>query len=200
MKGALGMNYQSIGGDKDSSDNIVGFTVNSQVGYRWNRWEVNLASYVTFGKFSNIHFLVTDQLDAVATGPVRTINFIPLLKFFTNWLPIPNRNFYLAAGPSVSQRTFWPREYHVEVGNLGEDYKINYLDYGGFAAIGIEEISTFKEENPSYLEIIFGLTQSRKITVVDASNNKKVRVVHDDEAGPNIKTFVLMLNLGVTFF
>ncbi|RLA65426.1 MAG: hypothetical protein DRQ88_03245 [Epsilonproteobacteria bacterium] len=200
LKGALGMNYQSIAGEDESSDNIVGLTVNTQFGYRWDQFELDLASYVTFGKSHNIHFKVGDELQAIVSGMVRTVNFVPLLKFYTHWVPIQKRNLYFSAGPSFSLRTFWTNNYTVLTGELDEGYKITYHDTGIFAAVGIEELSTFKEENPSYFEILFGYTKSRKITVVDASNNQKVRVVHSDEAGPNIRTIILMFNLGITFF
>ncbi len=200
LKGSVGMNYQSISGDNNTSDNMVGLTLSTQFGYRWNMFELAIASYVTFGKVQNLHFVIENVFEATASGMVRTLNFLPLLRYYTPWIPIPNRNLYFSGGPNFSMRTLWPSDYTVTTGELGEGYKITYIDTGLLMAVGIEEVSAFKEENPSFFEIMLGYSKSKRITVVDASNNKKVKVVHDDKAGPNIMTFILMLNLGITFF
>jgi len=200
LKGSIGMNYQSINDERNTSSGLVGLSINTQFGYRREQFEVDLASYVTFGKADNVYFNVGDEFEVIADGSVRTFNFVPLLKYYTNWTPLPKRNFYVAAGPSWSLRTFWPTEYEVIEGELNDNYKITYRDMGIFGAFGLEEFSTFKEENPTFVEIMIGYSKSRKITVVDASDNQKVKIVHTDDVGPNIKSFVLMLNLGITLF
>ena len=200
LKGSLGINYQSIGGEKATSDDVVGIGINTSFGYRWDQLEMALASYVTFGESKNHHFKVGDFFEGTADGLVRNVTFTPLLKFYTGWIPIPNRTIYISLGPSFGLRTFWPRRYTLTVGEIKEDYKITYQNNGFYGAIGIEELSTFKEENPTFFELMLGFTRAKKITIVDTTNKKKVKVVRVDKAGPNIRTIVMMLNLGITFF
>lgn len=199
LKGGLGLSQATIHAFDDSEDHMTGFGFNTQFGYRFTNWEINLASYIYWGTIDDLRFRANGA-SVVGSGGFRHVSFGPVFKYIFNWQPIRDWNFYVGLGPTWSMQTVRLREFQTTSGVFTSDYKLTYISRGGMLSIGIEEILPFKEMHPVYLEILYSYKKSKDVSVVDASNFAEVRTISTEESEQDIRGSFIMINAGITLF
>lgn len=199
LKGGLGLSQATIHAFDSSEDHMTGFGFNTQFGYRFEKWEVNLASYIYWGKIDDLRFHANNT-SVVGSGAFRHVSFGPVFKYLFEWQPIKSWNFYMGAGPSWSMQTVRLQEFQTTTGTFSKDYKLTYISRGGMISFGIEELLPFKEMHPVYLEILYSYKKSKDVSVVDASDFTEVRTISTEETKQDIRGSFIMINAGITLF
>ena len=204
LKGGVGVGHSSFRGAQSSKDRFVGYGVNTQFGYRWKVWELNLASYIFFGKVDDITFK-TSTLEIHGSGSYRSFNFAPMIKYLTPYSPISTWKLYVSAGPTWSFKTFNLNQFSTRSQTdpnqtFDDNNKITYLSNGASVAVGLEEIDIWKDSGPMFLELLFNYNYSQKIFIVDASDTKRVETVSKENTRPKTKDTTWILSVGITIF
>lgn len=199
LKGGLGVSQAQIKAIGDTKDYMTGFGFNTQFGYRFTQWEVNLASYIYWGEIDDLQFSATGST-VFGDGTFRHVSFGPIFKYTTNWQPFNGYHFHLGLGPVWSLQTVKLNEFETTAGEFEADYKLSYRSTGGMLVIGVEEILPFKEMHPVYVELLFSYTESSRVYLSDASNFAEVRPISESESEQSIRGHFVMINAGITFF
>ncbi len=131
---------------------------------------------------------------------MRTVSFGPLLKYITFYQPLENWHLYGSLGPTWSIKTVKIEEYRTDSQTFRENDKLTYISRGGIVTFGIEEILNYKEEHPVYLEFLYGFYKAKKVSLVDASNNREVQTLSTETADNDIEDHIYMINFGMTIF
>lgn len=200
LKGGLGLNFQSLIDHEQTEDELFGLAVNTSFGYRFVDFEINTASYITMGHADNLNFQVGNELDVNADSNYWAVNFLLLFKYYTNINVYKKTQLYFSLGPGIAIQTFWPTNYTVTTGDLNGSEKITYETIGIYGTIGIEEKTLFKEEFPTFLELLWGFNRSYKTSLIDVEDSKTTAIILTDDDHSNFQNFVLIINFGVTFF
>lgn len=199
LKAGLGLSQASVHAFDESEDSFAGFGFNNQFGYRFIDWEINLASYIYWGKVNDLRFKANGDL-VQGTGGFRHVSFGPVLKYTFKWRPVDGWNFYLGAGPSWSIQTIKLANFQVGPGVFSEKYKLTYISSGAMLAVGIEEILLFKEMHPVYLEIVYSYKVSQELTISDATDFTEVKTISEEESEQKIRSSFIMINAGIVLF
>jgi len=200
LKGGLGVNFQALYGENLNNDDVFGLAANTSVGYRFTDFALTIASYGSIGRANNIYFKVGDELEAYANTNYWLINFLFLPKYYTNINVFKKNQLYFSLGPGIAIQTFWPTSYTVIKGNLNDSDKITYETLGIYGTIGIEERTLFPSDHPTFLELLWGYNKSYKTNLVSVSDEKTIDVLVTDSNSSNFNNFILMLNVGISFF
>ena len=67
LKGGLGIAQATIHAFDSSEDHMTGTGFNTQFGYRFSDWKVNLTSYIFWGKIDDLKF-EANQTSVVGSG------------------------------------------------------------------------------------------------------------------------------------
>lgn len=199
LKGGLGVNFQSIYSIDLTQDNFFGLAANTSVGYRFSDFAISIASYGSIGSANNLYFKVGDELEAYADTNFWMIDFILLTKYYTNIIVFKKNQLYFSLGPGIAIQTFWPTSYTVIKGNLSDSDKITYETFGIYGTIGIEERTLFQGEHPAFLELLWGFNKAYNTNLVRVEDEKTIDILYTDDAS-NFNNFILMLNIGISFF
>ncbi|MBK26866.1 MAG: hypothetical protein CME70_22885 [Halobacteriovorax sp.] len=199
LKGGLGLSQATIHAFDKSEDHMTGFGFNTQFGYRFSKWEINLASYFYWGKIDDLRFRANGT-SVVGSGVFRHVSFGPVFKYIFEWQPKKGWHFYAGLGPTWSMQTVKLEQFQASSGDFNSDYKLTYISRGGMLAIGIEELLPFKEMHPVYFEILYSYKKSKDVSLVDASNFAEVRTISTEESEQDIRGSFIMINAGITLF
>jgi len=203
LRGGLSINNSKLGVlseiDKDNEDESNGFGVVTHFGYKWTKWEVNASSNVSFGKVEDLTFKAGGQ-EFIGSGSYKNVTISPMLKYITDVQPIDNWFLYFTGGPVWSAQTMKLKKFII-VGKVpSKEFKLVYESFGGQLGFGIDEITKFKEMHPVYLELIFSVSTSYKVSIVDTSDFKETSILSSEEAKQDINTYSITLNFGMTMF
>lgn len=199
LKGGLGISQAQIKALRNTKDDMTGFGFNTQFGYRFTQFEINLSSYIYWGSIDDLEFNATGTTVA-GDGTFRHVSFGPIFKYITNWQPIRDWNFYFGLGPVWSLQTIKLNEFETTEGEFEDKYKLSYRSNGGMLVIGLEEILPFKEMHPVYIELLYSYTKSSRVYLSDASDFAEVRPISEGESRQDIRGNFVMINAGITFF
>lgn len=200
LKGGLGINFNTLYGENFSTNDFFGLSATTSIGYRFSNFAIAIASYGSIGRAKNIYIKVRDELEANADTNYWLINFILLPKYYTNINVFKKNQLYFSLGPGIAIQTFWPTSYTVTIGNLNDSDKITYETFGIYGTIGIEERTLFQEEHPAFFEFLWGYNKAYKTNLVSVSDEKTIDIISTDSNSNNFNNFVLMLNVGISFF
>ncbi len=207
VKGGATQSHYSIR-SQNHSQNSMNTGFNSHLSFRYLPFEFNVSSYVFFGKMrdyslfgdtSKFQFFANNQT-IETSGQIRQVMFSPNFKyifeksFYNYW------HSYIGAGPSWSLTTLHLKPYYDGSGNLRENHRISFLNFGGVLIFGMEEILPFKESHPVYVELVYGFAQTTRLYLVDASNKAQVKEVSVEDTYFNVLGHTVMLNVGLTLF
>lgn len=189
-------NSSLISAEEDSSD-TTGFGIGTSAGYKWNNWELLVASDILFGKLEDLTFQV-DASKVRGDGSFRIFSLSPMIRYFTFYALYNRWNFYVAAGPTWSLHTF------IITNDLGESNfsskkRISFENRGGSLNVGLEEVVPFKETHPAFFEIGYSYMRSKRIFVVDASDFKDVKTLSKGES-KGFYGHYFVARLGITLF
>jgi hypothetical protein len=199
LKAGLGLAQATIHAFDSSEDHMTGTGFNTQFGYRFSDWEINLNSYIFWGKVDDLRF-EANQASVVGSGTLSNVSFGPILKHIFNYQPFKGWNLYFGAGYSYSLKSVKLTDFQTTSGVFNSNYKLTYISRGPIAAIGIEEILPFKEMHPVYIELLYSNQKSKKVSVVDTTDFAEVRTITTEESRQSIKGSFIMINAGITLF
>jgi len=200
LKGGLGVNFDTLYRENFSTNDFFGLSATTSIGYRFSDFAIAIASYGSIGRAKNIYIKVGDELEANADTNYWLINFILLPKYYTNINVLKKNQLYFSLGPGIAIQTFWPTSYTIIKGNLNDSDKITYETFGIYGTIGIEERTLFQEEHPAFFELLWGYNKAYKTNLVSVTDEKTIDIISTDSNSSNFNNFVLMLNVGISFF
>lgn len=199
LRGGVNIERNRLEALNASEDHYTGTGVNTHFGYKWTRWELMASSQIHFGKIEHLEFQVGDNY-VVGNGSVRTVQIGPRAKYDIGYRPKKDWYVYTAFGPIWSMRTIKLERFQAS-GEFKDKYKVVYESVGGLFAIGIEEITKFKEMHPVYFELSYNYTRSYKVSLVDASDFTEVVILSEAEAKrQHIEAHVIAFSMGIVIF
>jgi hypothetical protein len=199
LKGGLGVAQATIHAFDSSEDHMTGTGFNTQFGYRFTDWEINLTSYIFWGKIDDLRF-EANQASVVGSGVFSNLSFGPIVKKIFEYQPIRGWNLYLGAGYSYALQTVKLKDFQASNGNFTSNYKLTYISRGPTAVLGIEELLPFKEMHAVYVELLYSNQISKKVSVVDTTDFAEVKTITTEESRQNIRGSFFMINAGITLF
>lgn len=199
LKGGIGVAQATIHAFDATEDHMFGTGFNTQFGYRFSNWEVNLTSYIYWGKIDNLRF-EANQTSVTGSGVFSNINFGPIIKHIFDYQPLHGWNLYLGLGYAYSIQTVKLDDFQSTGGNFNSKYKLNYISRGPTASIGIEELLPFKEMHAVYIELFYSNQKSKRVSVVDTTDFAEVRIITTEESRQSIRGSFFMINAGITLF
>ncbi len=196
LRAGPGLSRSTVNALNGTEDHFNALGFNTHFGYLTRRWEVNLSSYVHFGKIDGLHFTVGNN-QVEADGSFRTMFFAPMFKYVTEITPKTNWNLYFTAG-SVQSIKLAPFTDHTGVAR--PNHRINYESRGGIIGIGMQEMLPFKKMHPVYVEFLYSYVRAYRMTLVDTSDFKEVNTVEAEDTSFKVFDSLFMVNLGLLLF
>lgn len=190
-------NHESEPDDPEDETQTLGFGLATSLAYRWQNWEVAMASDVLFGKIKDITF-IDNQNSIRGGGNFRFVSFSPQVKYHTPFFLLNKANIYVGIGPSWSLQTFVFRNATTS-GNFNNKRRISFENYGGGLFIGLEEILPFKEDHPMFLEVGYNYMHSYKVSILDASNTAEVITLSEGNSN-DFSGHYIIVRAGFTLF
>lgn len=174
-----------------------GYGFNTSAGYKWNNWELLVASDALFGKLHELSFQV-DSTVIRGTGSFRIFSVSPMIRYYTPYTIYNRWNFFVSAGPSWSLHTFILNN-TLNGSQFSDKKRISFENRGGGLNVGFEEIVPYKEVHPTFIEFGYSYMRSKRIFIVDATDFKDVKTLSEG----NSKGFYghyLVARFGITLF
>jgi len=181
-------------------DFFMGAGFNTHAGYRWIDWEFQLSSYIYIAKMDPGMDFESNGERAQANGNLRNVSFTPMLKYLSKLAPRKSWKLYFSAGPMISLQSIKLKSFTRQDGVQAQNYKVTYQSYGAALAVGMEEITAFKQMHPVYLEIMYQIQRSHKSTLNDASSSKSVLTIQDEGTSKKTLNQMIILSFGMTVF
>lgn len=199
LRGGFGIVETKTRSFNNTQDHFLSIGLHSQAGYRWKKWELNIASYIHFGRPKRLEYH-THNIVVRGNGKNRSVAFSPLLKYITDYQPRKTWHLYFAAGPSLSQETIKLEDYHVLSGTFERNNRFSFRSMGAMAVIGVEEILPYKEMHPVYIEFLYNYRESEYISVLNAKSFDDVEALTTENTSRKIYNHIFMLNMGMIIF
>lgn len=182
---------------------IPAFGLTSRFGFRNYPLEIGVLSDIGFGKAENIRF--NDQVNnqgqnntlIEGDGHYRIVTVSPYIKHNFSW-KYKAWNPYIGGGPSWSLSTLVLKNVNNGA-NFNTKKRVSFENFGAGIFIGVEEIVSFKDMHPTFVEFGFSYMASYKISVVDASDFKEVHTL-SSRKGRDFHGSFFFLRLGVVLF
>lgn len=182
-----------------AKDKAWGIGFNTNVGYRFEKLEFNLTSFVALGEMERLTYQIGNtrvqgegSFNHASFGP--TVRWYFDLKFKEKW------NLYTAIGPVWSINTLKLEDFTVESGLFKKQYRYSYLSRGWMFSIGVEEILPSKSLLPAFIEFLIAYQTAYQVALLDNSDFKEVTTLQTDKVRTNIYTTTIMLNIGIVLF
>ena len=200
FKAGIGASFSEVMGMSDRSEGYWSGAWQTQVGYRFDKWEFAMTSYVQVGTIHNLQFqLNKDHISG--DGKMNSILFGPLAKYYSDVTYKKSWHPYAGAGPLIAVQTLWPDRY---VGANGEQYNNRYrLVYHGrgFAmAFGLEEKESAKEQHPVFCEFYYSYLQAYKVVTVEQGNFFQNEIISSEDLTQKVHQRIFMISVGATIF
>lgn len=199
LKAGAGIAQATIHAFDSSEDHMTGTGLNTQFGYRFSDWEVNLTSYIYWGKIDDLRF-EANQTSVIGSGVFSHANFGPIIKKIFDYQPIRGWNLYFGAGYAYSLQTVKLKNFQASNGTFTSNYKLTYISRGPTVVLGIEELLPFKEMHPVYVELLYSNQISKRVSVVDTTDFAEVKTITTEESRQQIRGSFFMINVGITLF
>ncbi len=185
-------------GEKDLDETrTFGYGFSTSIAYRWTNVEIGFGSDVYFGLIKDLTFS-SDNKSIRGKGTFRVVNLSPRIKAYAP-IDIFNKfHFYGGVGPNWSLQTFVFSDV-APGGGFDNKKRVSFENYGAQVFIGIEEIKSFKEDHPLFLEAGYSYMNSYRVSVLDASNNVDV-VTLSERKSRKFSGHYLIVRMGTTLF
>lgn len=185
-------------GDDDFDETKTpGYGFTTSVGYRWTQFEIGFGSDVYFGRIKDLTFS-TDGRSIRGSGHFRVVNLGPTFKYYSPWALFNKATPYFGAGPNWSLQTFVFSDVKAGSG-FNNKNRVSFENYGGNVFIGFEEITPFKTDHPTYLEIGYSYMNSYKVSINDATINTDV-ITLSEKNSRKFSGHYFIVRLGTTLF
>jgi hypothetical protein len=181
---------------EDSTENS-GYGINTSVGYKWNSWEILVASDLLFGKLNDLTFQV-DSTQIRGDGNFRVFSLVPMIRYYTPYTLYNRWNFFVEAGPSWSLHTFIISN-NLNGSNFNDKKRISFENRGGSINVGLEEIVPFKEMHPTFIQFGYSFMQSKQIFIVDATDFTDVKTLSKGNSR-DFNGHYFVARFGITLF
>lgn len=182
-------------GDEDS-ESTFSFGMNSSIGYKFDRYEPNIASNIYYGKIRNMKFPVGNDV-IEGKGSTRGFSINPNIKYSIIKKSFENWEMYLRLGPVWSLQTI---VFTSTARNFSTKKRITFENYGASFGFGIEEKLPFKEMHPVYLELIYSYFNSYETSLVDASDFQNINIISQEKSNDRFGASTFTLNFGIALF
>jgi len=205
VKGGVGLSYFEVRNNMEPDDvgeneeHHLGGAMNTQFTYRYKRWELGAASYVHFGKMKNFRYTIANNT-IVGDGMMISVSYGPILKYYTDYSPRDPWQLYLLLAPQWALHTVNLSRYEVRQGEYSDKYKISYQTRGVMVGVGAEELLPHKEMHPAYLELVFYYNLVHRASILDKGDYQEVEPIEEERVDHQVKGYIIMLNIGITFF
>lgn len=197
--------------NRRNEDDTKGYGAHTSYSYKWDRIESGLESRITLGKAVDLRFQFQDEAIS-GRGRVRHVDISPFIKYHSPTFFVPKlvQNVfssinispwyaYIKVGPSWLLQTINLDGFDVKE-EFRDDLKLTYESFGFNVSIGIEEATPYKDMHPVFIELAGSIYESYKVSVVDKSEPREINILGSKEADQDIKTFSLMLIIGMALF
>ncbi len=181
---------------------IPAFGLTTRFGHRNYPFELGILSDIGYGKAERVKFNDPNNSNnssnlVIGDGHYRIVTVSPYLKYNLTW-KLKAWNPYFGGGPSWSLNTLVIK--NVNNGsNFSTKKRISFENFGAGLFIGVEEILTFKEMHPTFIEFGYSFMASYKVSLIDASDYKEVQTLSSRKARDFQGSF-FFLRLGVVLF
>ena len=81
-----------------------------------------------------------------------------------------------------------------------KNQKLTFESTGGTFVLGFEEDLPYKEMHPVFFEFMYSYKQSRKVSVVDASDFTETNILSTEEIGQDLSGHFYMVSIGMLLF
>lgn len=198
-------------GEEIDREDSRSYGVQTSFSYKWGRILGGLESRILLGNAADLAFNDNNQT-ITGEGSIRTVDITPFIQFNTKTFKIPGKiqqfftgiNIspwfgYMKFGPSWMIQSIELDKFNVAE-EFREDHKLTYESIGFNLAFGIEEDTPYKDMHPVFLEISGAIYESFKVSLVDKSNSQEINILGSRDAKQDIKTFTLVLTIGMILF
>lgn len=199
VKGGLSLTQAKITALNGSNDKFHGIGFNTHFGYKWHYLDFGLSSYIYWGDIDNLEFQATDST-IIGDGKYRHVSFGPMLKYkFLNNEVFRYWHAYIGLGPTWSLQTIKLSNFS-STGSFTNQSKLTYQSRGATFVIGIEEELSSKEQHPVFIEGLFSVKKSQKVSVVDNQDPTETNILSTENTNQKIIDKIFTLSMGMTFF
>lgn len=190
-------NTESTPEDPEDEVRTFGLGGVTSVHYRFENWELGVASDVLFGLFKDTTFLYNGS-SIRGKGNFRLISVGPQVKYFTQYTLLNYATFYVGMGPSWSFQTFVFRN-PTTTGSANGRNRVGFENVGGGLFIGLEQIQSSKTDHPMFLEVAYNYMHSYKVSVLDASRSADVITLSEGDSN-DFSAHYIIFRFGATLF
>lgn len=202
IKGGLGLSYVDLS-NAAIEEKFFTPVINTQVSWYQGRFEFSFNAMMSFGKVDEIEHIVEGKTFD-GTGKVFDVAISPIIKYE---LPFALKRgrwpLYFGAGPAWSLYTLgFEDNQAIEAGfDIKTDsYKLTYDTFGYNIVFGTEELTTYKDMHPVYIELVYSYRKSKKISLVDTEQFIETNIVKQQSDHQELEYHSLMIVMGMTFF
>ncbi|MFZ4714406.1 MAG: hypothetical protein ACOYL6_11860 [Bacteriovoracaceae bacterium] len=175
----------------------LGFGLSSHVGYRWEKWEINMSSYLNFSKLKSM-IVEANGSTIKGDGNFQSVTFGPTFRYHIHEYAIKSGSPYVVGGVHTAVQTmnFGVNSVTVDGGNFNDNHKLTLEGYGFLTGIGLDQNK--KEKHNYYMELIYVLNASRKTSEV--AGTTQVELIARENSHKRIFENTFFLCIGMTLF
>jgi len=186
----------------DRSKNRPGLGLNSQVGYKSERFDFALTSFLFIHEFSDIH-IEANSSDIRGRGKLRSFALATILKikspmFYKRPTTTSSKLYpwqgYFYAGPNFSLQTLLIRHPSIKGGNFTVGEKITYDSMGYVIGTGI-----MWPKLKQYVELTYSNLYGKNPTTVGGRANR-VKIISEEKSDRKIHVQTFAVTLGWFIF
>lgn len=198
-------------GEEIDRNDTNSYGVLTTYSYKWTRVTSGVESRILLGKATDLAFNLENQT-IKGQGSIRTVDITPFIQYNSKTFKIPGKvqelftgiNIspwygYIKFGPSWMLQTIELDEFDVQ-SKFKSGHKLTYESVGINLSLGLEEDTPYKDMHPVFIEVSGSIYESYKVSLVDKSDSKEINILGSREAKQDIKTFSLVVTLGMTLF
>lgn len=190
-------NSESSPNDPEDEARTFGLGGITSISYRYDQWELGVASDVLFGTVPDTTF-ISQGSSIRGKGSFRLVSVGPQIKYYTPYTLLNYANFYVGTGPTWSLQTYVFR--HADTtGSFSDKRRVSFENIGGGLFIGLEQIQPSKSDYPLFLEIGYSYMHSYKVSILDASKSAEVITLSEGDSNDFSAQYIIV-RLGATLF
>lgn len=199
LKGGVSTGFNHVKVNKKNNNNAIGVGINTNFGYKFERWEFNLTSVIAFGEMEKLTYQIGNTR-VQGDGSFIHVNYAPTARYYFDVKENGKWKSYLSLGPVWSLNTFKLEDFTIESGTFKKEFRFSYSSRGWMIALGFEEGLASKDLKPTFIEFLYSYQTAYEVALLDNSDFKKVETLDTDRVKSNIYSSIFMINFGIVFF
>lgn len=177
----------------------LGGGLSTHVGYRFNKWEFNMSSYVNFAQIKEVRVQVNNST-IKGDGNFQSITFGPTSRYYFVDQEAKLGTPYILSGAHMVMQSmkFGVRDVKIDGGYFNHENKLTFEGYGLLTGLGMNKTKK-KNKESYYFEVAYIANRSRKTSEVGGTNTQ-VRLIHSESAKIPIFEQTVFISVGLILF